>query len=48
MTKSKAKRGLLSTHTLRCKHCKVPVVSKTNVRAILGRVHGKHCPRRNK
>lgn len=31
-----------------CKHCKVPVVSNTNTRAILGREHGKHCPRRNK
>jgi hypothetical protein len=32
----------------RCKHCKVQVVSKTNTKAILGRAHGKHCPRRNK
>lgn len=31
-----------------CKHCKTEVVSKTDSRAILGRVHGKHCPRRNK
>ena len=32
----------------RCRHCKVQVVSKTNTKAILGRAHGKHCPRRNK
>jgi RNase P subunit RPR2 len=31
-----------------CKHCKVQVISGTNTRAILGREHGKHCPRRNK
>lgn len=31
-----------------CKHCKVRVVSKTNTQAILGRSHGKHCPRRYK
>lgn len=30
-----------------CKHCKVPVVSKTNTRPLLGREHDKHCPRRN-
>lgn len=32
----------------RCRHCHVQVISKTNTRAILGRSHGKHCPRRNK
>lgn len=31
-----------------CKHCKVPVVSRTNTQAIFGREHGKHCPRRFK
>lgn len=31
-----------------CRHCKVPVISRTNLRAILGREHGKHCPRRFK
>lgn len=31
-----------------CKHCKVQVISKTNLKAILGRQHGKHCPRRFK
>lgn len=31
-----------------CKVCKVPVVSKENLKAILGRAHGKHCPRRFK
>lgn len=31
-----------------CKWCKVPVVSRSNHAAILGRVHGKHCPRRFK
>lgn len=29
----------------RCKHCKVPVISKTDTRAILGKVHAKRCPR---
>lgn len=32
----------------RCKICKVPVVSRTNLKAILGRTHGRHCPRRYK
>lgn len=32
----------------RCKHCKVQVVSKENTNAVLGKSHGKHCPRRNK
>jgi hypothetical protein len=31
-----------------CKHCKVQVVSKFDTRPVLGREHGKHCPRRNK
>ena len=31
-----------------CKHCKVPVIGKTNTRALYGFEHGKHCPRRNK
>jgi uncharacterized protein YlaI len=31
-----------------CKHCKVQVISKTNLKAIFGREHGKHCPRRYK
>ena len=31
-----------------CKHCHVTVVSKTNHRPILGREHGKSCPRKNK
>lgn len=31
-----------------CKHCKVDVISKTDTRAVLGKEHGKHCPRRNK
>jgi len=30
----------------RCKHCQVPVIGKTDFRPILGRSHGKHCPRR--
>lgn len=29
-----------------CKHCKVQVISKTNKKAIWGKSHGKHCPRR--
>lgn len=29
-----------------CKHCKVPVLSKNNFHAILGREHKKGCPRR--
>ena len=32
----------------RCKHCKVRVVSKTNLKAWFGSEHGKRCPRRNK
>jgi hypothetical protein len=31
-----------------CKYCKVEVRSKTNLRAVLGQEHGKHCPRRFK
>lgn len=29
-----------------CKHCKVPMVSKTDHRPILGYSHKKNCPRR--
>lgn len=29
-----------------CKFCHVPVISKTDFRAIVGREHGKKCPRR--
>lgn len=29
----------------RCKYCKVPVLGKTDFRAILGKEHAKHCPR---
>lgn len=29
-----------------CKFCHVPVVSKTNKKAVIGREHGKHCRRR--
>jgi hypothetical protein len=32
----------------RCKHCKVQVVSKTNVKAVWGKSHSKTCPRRFK
>lgn len=31
-----------------CKHCKVQVISRTNLKAIFGKEHGKHCPRRFK
>lgn len=31
-----------------CKFCHVPVISKTDHRAILGRSHSKTCPRRFK
>ena len=31
-----------------CKHCKVPVISRTNLKAIWGREHSKKCPRRFK
>lgn len=33
-------------HPFICKKCKVPVVSRSDTRAILGYEHGKHCPRR--
>lgn len=29
-----------------CKICKTPVISRTNLKAIYGREHGKHCERR--
>lgn len=30
-----------------CKHCKVEVISRTDLRAKhIGEEHGKHCPRR--
>lgn len=32
----------------RCKFCKVQVISPSNIRAIFGKTHGKHCPRRFK
>lgn len=32
----------------RCKFCKVQVVGPHNTKPILGRLHGKHCPRRFK
>lgn len=31
----------------RCKYCRVPVISKYDTRAVLGKEHAKHC-RRNK
>lgn len=36
------------TNPFRCKYCKVPVVSRTDTRAVLGREHKKGCRRRNK
>lgn len=30
----------------KCKHCKVPVLGKFDWRPILGKTHGKKCPRR--
>lgn len=36
----------LITHIkYRCKHCKVPVISRDNHHAILGYEHKKSCPR---
>lgn len=35
-------------HPFICKWCKVPVVSRADTRAILGREHSKHCRRRNR
>lgn len=29
-----------------CKYCKVEVVSRENPEPVLGKEHGKHCPRR--
>lgn len=29
-----------------CKFCHVPIISKTNKKPVLGRQHGRHCPRR--
>lgn len=30
----------------RCKHCKVQVLAKNDARPVLGKTHGKKCPRR--
>jgi hypothetical protein len=30
----------------KCKHCHVQIISKFDFRPILGREHGKKCPRR--
>lgn len=35
-------------HPFICKFCHVPVISRSDRRAIIGREHGKHCPRRFK
>lgn len=35
-------------NAFRCKHCKVPVISRTDTHAVLGKEHKKSCPRRDK
>jgi hypothetical protein len=41
----KNKKRDLANHPI-CKFCKEPVISKTDLRAILGHEHKKGCPRR--
>ena len=36
----------ISNPTLICKHCKVPVVGRLDLRAVLGKEHLRGCPRR--
>ena len=38
--------NMLNAKKLICKYCKVEVVSKTDLRAVLGKEHKKCCPRK--
>lgn len=43
----RCKDRILGTEFI-CKHCHIPIVSRTDTRAILGREHKKGCPRHNR